>query len=562
MNKLLEKKLIQTLENEFPNDYKSLINQALYIREEVSKFLRVHDIEINDYIIYSYKNHSDFSVEERKWYVYGAMFCSLNDKKDNYLKDLSREDFYKNVDYLCDVVPLNGNKKIIELGIDEVFFNNHIEQFSILDDPFYHYAIEGKLVGSELFRCLDFINHVEAIITTKYQYIKLGNRELNVRNELNYLLPFILGDSGIEEVKVNNEKDLLELYFANLLLKANPCYSVDLEKEKAKLLKMYCSNKKISEIYKGKLGETYIIKMMEEREKQALELLPSKIACHINDLKNKLNIIYKPIILEDKSVIEAYFDEYKIGYNIRDMFKSFEEIFEKEEYLKHAFKLVDDYFPEYYCDFFEKLSIVYGMLYTFNNQDKNAAREIENDDYFDIYLDLISDLAIPEDLDANLVIMGVDSALYDYYRAHLLYINDYFFNYLDGELFGSVLLLESQKIKNIYIEFKRVYPDAAIFSKVENKGLINIDLKEWVLEVLLPFITNDEYSLEECMEILSMYYFKNILSMTNKKDISNQDICYLYEKSNLIPEVYKSGLAFEILEPQYKSEKQITKIRH
>lgn len=553
--------LIVLLKGAFPDSYKDKIEHAIYIQEQMEN---IYGEEINDlidyYIIYSYKNHPELSVEDRKWYVYGSIFCVVNDSDLNYDYQYIREiQFYKEVDKICDMVKINGCREMIELGIDETFFNNHIKQIRTKSSVYYDYVNNRALIGSALFKHINKLELLTNLVTFKYPDIaisklfKSSEKELDLSAWIGSLSHLFINKSDIECLQIM----AADCIYSN---KAN----VVSELSKERLVSEYYNSKVLPDELKGKAGEEYIKEVLTKGEKEISKEINNsccyKIQMYDAELK-KNNCPYMDLTDEDINIILEF--DSTILKEYADDFYNFKAYYEKaigpHKYLNNAIILSDMYFPSDIYNFDDKLSLVFGIIHNFKLEKKSKGnapmKEVEYCELLDKRIDKLKN--IPVFLNRELVELGIDAALFDCHQNEVLENGSWLLYKLSEDFFGECLFHITHLVERINDLFNQTYPGA--FIMVNADGEVKYpSTQEWISDVLTGFLISFDLSDKQCMECLSAAYFMNVVNRVMKDiDIDKDMMCSLYARTNLISEEYKTDFSYEVIDLEYDLENDL-----
>lgn len=517
--------IINLLENEF------LDTKYLY-----------YDIDI------SYERYPDMNLEDRINYLRGTMFCDNNDDLEISNKEyISESEFYEAVDKILEKEHNYKDNEMFELGVDEAYYGNHIEQIDLSFNYYYSKLNSDSLVGSKLFREVHKFELLEQILNKNYNnlHIYKDNMYLDTydfKDTIVFLSDDLI-DKSIDECLSIVSAD----YFISTIKFNSLDYIDDIMEES---IEKYKNSKKIPDELKGEAGINYIKDYFDYIKNSNIDKnIPLNYYNYSNQAVDKVyeqmeflnDKIEDPVLRKNNKKNVSYYKKYK---------KMFIDFDIPKQHINASIMMGLKDFPKF--DFEERLYIILGMILANNKID---TEEEYNAMEYNLFLDIIdktyAKLKIKDERKIVLVKTGIEYALYDYYEDLILKSGDIFLNSLASRYYGVELFEKSMRFRDLYTIFNNIYPNSFFSWNIDGENTI-ISSFDWMKNFIDYY-----YDLRDndALTLLSVNYYKDFLYREGYKKLDDEMIYNLYQRSKMIPNEFKNTFADKVL--RKKSKKKV-----
>ena len=228
------------------------------------------------------------------------MFVDNNDDLDISNQEvISENNFYDAVDMIVKKQQKYQDNEMFELGVDEGYFANHVEQIQIPFNYYFYNITPGTIVGSKLFRKIHKFELLEQILNEKYVYLRVYKDKF-------YSKPYQFNEKIVELSDYLIQKDIddcLSIIAADYFL-CNTLLTDDLEIFRQIALDKYMKDKKIPDSLKKQVGIDYI----NLRIKGIQEYQQSQIASNTKyyKLSNEIvDIIFNQLGKQSQQIVDS-----------------------------------------------------------------------------------------------------------------------------------------------------------------------------------------------------------------------------------------------------------------
>lgn len=520
--------IINLLENEF------LDTKYLY-----------YDIDI------SYERYPNMNLEDRINYLRGTMFCDNNDDLEISNKEyISESEFYEAVDKILEKEHNYKDNEMFELGVDEAYYGNHIEQINLPFNYYYSRITSFKLVGSKLFREIHKLELLEQILNKKYSHLHAYKNYINpeiydFKEKLVILADYLI-DRDVNECLSIVAAD----YYISTLRLHSLDYFDDIMED---IIEKYKFSKKIPNELKTAVGINYIKECFEYLREDNKKVANNSSQIKYYNYSNKvIDGIYEqmeslndkiedPILRRNNKTNVSYYKKYK---------KFFSDFDIPKQHINSSIMMGLNAFSKF--DFKERAYIILGMILANNKIDtEEEYNHMEYNQFLNIIDKVYLKLNIKDERKIVLAKTGIEYALYDYYEDLILKSGDIFLNSLASRYYGVELFEKSMRFRDLYTIFNNIYPNSFFSWNIDGENTI-ISSFDWMKNFIDYY-----YDLRDndALTLLSVNYYKDFLYREGYKKLDDEMIYNLYQRSKMIPNEFKNTFADKVL--RKKSKKKV-----